>query len=106
MSASFRRPWSALAPGVRISGEIRLAERGELAEVAVVVADEWQRRGIATLLLRQLSKWARARGIRQWLGVMLGTNEAARAMMRKIATEAERPKAVQGVVEVIYDLER
>lgn len=90
--------------GIGVARCVRLSDHGDLAEVAVVVADEWQRRGVATLLLEQLAAWARARGIRLWLGVMLGTNEAAQRLMRKIAPVVERRPTVHGIAEVVYDL--
>lgn len=44
------------------------------AEVAFVVADEWQGHGIATALLLQLAAYARARGITRLIAITLATN--------------------------------
>ena len=44
------------------------------AEVAFAVADDWQGRGIATLLLAQLAEAAAGEGIRQLTAVVLTTN--------------------------------
>src|SRR4051794_33559416 len=44
------------------------------AEVAFAVADEWQGRGIATLLLAQLAERAAAEGIPQFTAVVLPSN--------------------------------
>ena len=44
------------------------------AEVAFAVADHWQSRGIATLLLAQLAEAAAAEGVRQFTAVVLTTN--------------------------------
>lgn len=44
------------------------------AEVAFVVADEWQGHGLATALLLQLAAYARARGITRLVAITLATN--------------------------------
>jgi acetyl coenzyme A synthetase (ADP forming)-like protein len=44
------------------------------AEVAFAVADHWQGRGIATLLLAQLAEGAAAEGVRQFTAVVLTSN--------------------------------
>jgi acyl-CoA hydrolase/GNAT superfamily N-acetyltransferase len=46
-----------------------------LAEIAFVVCDLWQRKGIGTLLLRRLSEIAKARGIRGFRANVLLTNK-------------------------------
>ena len=45
-----------------------------LAEIAFVVADEWQSRGIGTALLRRLTEVARARGLSGFSANVLGAN--------------------------------
>ena len=44
------------------------------AEVAFAVADDWQGRGIATLLLAQLAEAAAAEGVRQFTAVVMTSN--------------------------------
>src|SRR5712691_8065203 len=56
--------------------------RAGTAEVAVVVADAWQRRGAGSLLLRRLARLARQRGITAFTGVGLGDNPAVVALAR------------------------
>jgi len=46
----------------------------ESAEVAFVVADEWQGHGIATALLLQLAAYARAHGITRLVAITMATN--------------------------------
>jgi acetyltransferase len=43
-------------------------------EFAIVVGDEWQGKGIATALMRQLFRAARARGLRKMIGEVLASN--------------------------------
>ena len=53
-------------------------------EIAVVVADAWQRNGIARVLLTRLGELAGERGIHSLKGVMLAENEAAKRMLSAI----------------------
>jgi acetyltransferase len=43
-------------------------------EFAIVVGDRWQGKGIATALMRQLMKAARARGLKRMIGEVLTSN--------------------------------
>ena len=55
------------------------------ADVAVVVADDWQHRGLGRLLLRRLARLARRRGIRAFTGTIGGENRAAQGLVRTLA---------------------
>jgi GNAT superfamily N-acetyltransferase len=55
---------------------------GTEAEVAIVVEDTWQRRGVGRILIERLVAGARRRGIRAFSGTMLSENRAAQAMLR------------------------
>jgi acetyltransferase len=57
---------------------------GESAEFAVVVADEWQGRGLAQALMRMLIGCARSRGFRRLDGYILATNAAMLALMGRL----------------------
>src|SRR5262249_17049047 len=48
------------------------APGADVAEIALVVADEWQRRGVGRLLMRRLGRLARRRGIRSFVGTIAG----------------------------------
>ena len=50
-------------------------------EVAVVIADDWQGRGLGRLLLRRLAHIARLRGIASFHATMLGDNRRAQALV-------------------------
>jgi GNAT superfamily N-acetyltransferase len=54
----------------------------DVAEVALVVADAWQRRGLGRLLMRRLGRLARRRGIRAFVGTIAGENRAALLLVR------------------------
>ena len=47
---------------------------GDSCEYAVVVADDWQRRGLGRRLMTQLIEVARARGLQTMIGHVLGSN--------------------------------
>jgi GNAT superfamily N-acetyltransferase len=54
------------------------------AEIAVVVADDWQRDGLAHLLLERLSGLARERGIEHFQATVLGDNAPAMQLVRSL----------------------
>lgn len=62
-------------------GRYYLDEKTNLAEIAFVVRDEWQNKGIGTALFRHLSLIARRNGIAGFTAEVLKTN---RAMLRVI----------------------
>ena len=51
-------------------------DRPDSVELGVTVTDEWQRHGIARLLLAELTRFARWRGIRRLEGIVLYDNSA------------------------------
>src|SRR5689334_418561 len=54
------------------------------AEFAVVVADAWQRRGVARMLMQGLIVCAKRRGLERLEGTVLRENEAMRAFVRAL----------------------
>ena len=89
--------------GVGVARFVRSQEDPAVAEVAVAVSDDWQRRGVATLLLYELTTRAREEGIRRFTASVLAENQAALDMMRKLG-EARVRHAEQGTVELVMDL--
>ena len=67
-----------------IVGEARYVgdENGKDAEVAVVVADEWQRRGVARQLMEVLQSTARSDGYDRLYCYIQAENDAMRALTR------------------------
>jgi GNAT superfamily N-acetyltransferase len=59
-------------------------DTGRQAEFAVVVADDWQGRGVAKRLLYELMRAARAIGIKQIWGDVLTANHRMLALMRTL----------------------
>lgn len=72
--------WIALSleepgePGVGVSRYVRLPDEPEVAEAAVTVLDEYQGRGLGTLLLQALGAVALENGIRTFRGYVLEGN--------------------------------
>ena len=81
--------WGALAldepeePGIGVARYVRSREDATAAEAAVVVADDWQSKGIGGLLLRVLAETAQRNGIERFEAVVLATNQPAVEFMRR-----------------------
>ncbi len=59
------------------------------AEVAVIVEDALQGRGLGTLLLRRLARIGAKRGLLAFRAVMLGENRAALRFLRRLSPDAD-----------------
>lgn len=68
--------------GLAVARFIRLPGHPEVAEVAITVVDDMQGKGLGKLLLRALSREARARGIRTFRGEVLASNAAMQGLLR------------------------
>lgn len=73
---------------------------GRGCEFAVVVADDWQQRGIATELLRRLIAVARDRRLEYMDGVVLAENRGMLALARELGFEQRRAAQDPGLVEM------
>jgi len=89
-------------PGVGVARWVRSAEDPDEAEGAVTVVDEWQGRGIGTLLLRSLAEAASASGPHRFVAHVLFENAALLEGLRAAgaAVEVEEP----GLARVEYDV--
>ncbi len=79
------------------------ASKPEMAESAVVVADEYQCRGIGKLLLRRLVGYARAKGIHSLSGNMQIGNNRMLALVRRSGLP-HQTRFVDGIWEVTIDI--
>ncbi|HEY1322982.1 MAG TPA: GNAT family N-acetyltransferase [Streptosporangiaceae bacterium] len=82
-----------------------LTADGAAAEVALAVADDKHRRGIATLLLEHLVSLARARGVKAFVAEVLPDNYAVLHVLRDSGL-AMRRKLGSGVVELSMPVPR
>lgn len=76
----------------------------EIAESAVVVADEYQGRGIGKLLLWRLVSYARAKGIHSLRGNLQIGNDRMLDLVRRSGLPHQQ-RYVDGIWEVTIDLE-
>jgi RimJ/RimL family protein N-acetyltransferase len=83
---------------------VRLGDDPATAEFAIVVGDQFQGRGLGTLLARELAADARAVGIRRFAATMLGDNFAVRHLMATISAHLTLDRLDHGVREVVIDL--
>jgi GNAT superfamily N-acetyltransferase len=89
--------------GVGVARFVRLAPDAPVAEVAVTVVDSWQRRGLGTLLLEQLSERARAEGIERYTALVSGENRAVVGLLDSIGAHVLATNAASGTVQ--YEVE-
>jgi RimJ/RimL family protein N-acetyltransferase len=75
--------------------------RADTVEVAFVVQDGWQNKGLGTLLFRSLLAAAQARGFRRFSAYVLATNRRMLDLISRFANVVER-KLDQGVVEATF----
>jgi RimJ/RimL family protein N-acetyltransferase len=72
----------------------------DTAEVAVVVADGWQRQGLATRMCSALSQLAATEGVRQFTLTMQSDNPAVLRLVRRLYPDA-RLLHSQGMCEAV-----
>ncbi|MFL5823421.1 MAG: GNAT family N-acetyltransferase [Solirubrobacteraceae bacterium] len=89
--------------GVGIARFVRDHEDPTHAEVAVTVADDWQRRGLGRLLLERLTDRARAEGITHFTALVSADNRAMQRLVRRIGRPARTAQVADGTFE--YDIE-
>src|SRR5205823_13782237 len=85
--------WVALlrdAPdrGIGVGRYVRLHDEPTVAEAALTVVDEYQGRGLGTLLLGLLAVAARAAGVERFRAYVLEGNEPVRDRLDALAAEA------------------
>lgn len=83
---------------------VRLHDDRDAAEVAIVVADDWQRRGLGSLMAERLADEARHLGIERFTATMASDNVAAHRLMERLTSRLEQRHAGLGVDELVLDL--
>jgi GNAT superfamily N-acetyltransferase len=77
---------------VAVAHYVRSSRDPAVAEVAVVVEDAWQRRGLASRLLHELVRLGRERGIASFDANVLADNTPALALAQAMAPRAQRER--------------
>ena len=89
---------------VAVGRWVRLRDDPEAAEVAITVVDEWQGRGVGTVLATVLADEARFRGIRRFTATMASDNLAAQRLMAKLTERLKRHPGGAGVSDIVLEL--
>ena len=89
---------------VAVGRFVRLPGDRATADVAIVVGDPWQRRGLGRRLALMLADAGRARGVTRFSATMLTDNPAALALMRTLVARLETGPTEQGIREVLGDI--
>ena len=89
----------------RIVGVTRYdrARDTDMAEVAIAVIDEFQRRGLGSVLLSELARVARTQGIRTFQLIVLPENREMLGLLRKLGW-IHQARLNGGVYEISFDL--
>jgi GNAT superfamily N-acetyltransferase len=87
-----RTRWDAVVAlaGDRVAGWAefaRLEDAGCEAELAVVVVDAWQRRGLGTALVRRLAERSREAGVTRLHAEVLAGNLASKRLIRSLFSD-------------------
>jgi RimJ/RimL family protein N-acetyltransferase len=89
---------------VAVARCVRLPDRPDTAEMAIVVGDPWQGRGLGRALARELADAALDAGIEHFAATMLADNVAARRLMRTFAQRLDEGRVSSGVRDVVVHL--
>jgi RimJ/RimL family protein N-acetyltransferase len=89
---------------IAVARFVRLQDDPEAADVAFTVADDWQGRGLGSLLGEKLAAEARLLGIRRFTATMASDNVPAHRLMAKLTAHLEQRHAGGGVDELVLDL--
>ena len=92
-------------PGVGVEiiavGRYEPTDEPDTVEVAFVVEDGWQGRGLGTILVREVLDSSAARGIRRFRAYVLSDNRRMLDLITRFGDVRER-KTEQGVTELLF----
>ena len=89
---------------IAVARFVRLQDDPEAADVAFTVADDWQNRGLGSLLGELIADEARRLGIRRFTATMASDNRPAHRLMAKLTERLEQHHVGGGVDELVLDL--
>jgi CRP-like cAMP-binding protein len=100
--------WVAFAPDepgdpiVGVARYIRLADQPDTAEMALTVIDDYQGRGLGSLLFEALGVAGRSNGVERFLAHVLHDNVPMRAMLREAGgnLDVDEPGVLRTVVDI------
>ena len=89
---------------VAVGRFVRLADRPDTAEFAIVVADPWQGKGLGKRLGTLLVEQARARGISRIAATVAADNVPAQRLLALITRGLDRGAVSHGVRDLVAEL--
>ena len=89
---------------VAVGRFVRLADDPASAEVAIVVGDPYQGRGLGKRLGLMLADAAHERGIKRFTASTIGDNLPAQRLMRSISARMNAESPEKGVRELVLEL--
>jgi GNAT superfamily N-acetyltransferase len=89
--------------GIGVGRYIRLGDEPDVAEVAITVVDDYQGKGLGTLLLGILAGTARLAGITKFRALVLEDNRTMRTLMDSLGVESRHD--APGVLEMDVPLD-
>jgi acetyltransferase len=96
----------AVDGGEQVVGEARYVADagGENCELGIVIADAWQKSGIAGLLMDALLGAARARGLKRMDGTVFSTNREMLRFVRALGFEVQPQPGDRTLVRIVKTL--
>jgi GNAT superfamily N-acetyltransferase len=91
-------------PGIGVARYVRAVEDPRVAEAAVTVIDEYQGRGLGTVLLEALGAVALENGIHRFRGIAMEGNTPIRDILTGVGAEVHHDSP--GLVRIEIDLPR
>lgn len=89
---------------VGVARYVRTTPKNE-AEVAIIVGDDWQGKGLATAMLQRLVRRAAAEGIEYFLALVLTSNTSATELFEGLVPDrARKMRGDPGQVEILIEL--
>jgi RimJ/RimL family protein N-acetyltransferase len=89
---------------IAVARIVRVADRPDTAEMAIVVGDPWQGLGLGRRMAELLTCRAAREGVRQVSGTMLADNRPALRLMRGISGGFDQDAISGGVREIVTRL--
>jgi RimJ/RimL family protein N-acetyltransferase len=77
------------------------SDTAETREIALVVEDRWQARGLGGILLDELLRAGQARGVTKFRAFVLAENRRMLALLARLGTVLDHSTA-DGVVELVF----
>ncbi len=89
---------------IAVARSVRDRADPSVAEIAVIVRDQWHRRGVGEALLAALAGWAWHTGVRRWRAFYWKDNAGIKRLLAKVGTKRYEQRESPGILEAEYEL--